>query len=222
MGGSHRSSLWVRLLMGPEADPNSDIPGMSIWGWMSEPELLWLMERAAAMDSVAEIGSLHGRSAFALATACTGPVYCVDPWDDVKDASYGSFVSNVVDHHPNVTPVRGMSPAVAGQIPDIDMTFLDGAHSFGDVLADIAAWLPKTKKLICGHDFQNADGGYPGVAEAVKVVFGDRWTCSPDTSIWAIDLVADRSVASDAPTGPMTYTNEYGRTITADLKWPIT
>lgn len=186
---------------------------------MSPPELEWLMDRACSMDSVAEIGCLHGRSAYAIASACRGPVYCIDPWNDEGDHCYASFLLNVCAEFEHVVPIREFSPAAAALVPDIDMTFIDGAHAYGDVLADIAAWLPKTRELICGHDYQNEDGGYPGVAEAVHAVFGDRVRCDADVSIWYVDLREDRSVREDAPWGPLTYTNEYGRTVTADIRW---
>lgn len=173
--------------MGPDPDPTSDVPGMSIWGWMSPIELQWLMARAAEMDSVCEVGVLHGRSAFALLTACPGPVFCIDPWDDVHDKCYGSFMGSC-GHFKNLQPVRGFSPAAAVFVPDVDMTFIDGDHAYESIMADIACWTPKTRKLICGHDYQNENGGFPDVAVAVKEVFGDRFYVAPDTAIWAVDL----------------------------------
>lgn len=213
------SSDYPELVMGPEPRPDHPTPGMAIWGWMSNLELEWLGEKAATMDSIVEIGCLHGRSAFALLTGCEGPVYCIDPWDDVPDQSYGSFMGSC-GHFPNLVAIRGMSPAAAIEVPEVDMVFIDGAHEYGAVLADIACWLPKTRKLICGHDFQNEDAGYPGVAQAVLEVFGDRATCAPGTSIWAVDLTADRSVRKGVFKGTMTYTDEYDRTVTVKISWP--
>lgn len=205
--------------LGPEADPTSDIPGMSIWGWMLPVELHWLMDKASTMDSVVEVGSLHGRSAFALCTACPGTVYCVDPWEDVNDCLYPSFMGNC-GHFLNIVPVRGLSPDAAVYVPNVDMVFLDGAHQYGDVLADIAGWLPKTKKLICGHDYQSDGGSFPGVAEAVHAVFGKRVRCDEGTSIWYIDLTTSRKVLKGAPSGPITYTNEYDRSVSVEIEWP--
>jgi precorrin-6B methylase 2 len=152
---------------------------------MSPAELTWLMAQADQMESVAEVGCLHGRSAFALMTACDGPVWCVDPWPDEGDHCYPSFVAHC-GHFPNLRVVRAYSPAAAKEVPDIDMVFLDGDHEYEAVMADIEAWLPKTGKLICGHDYQNEDGGYPGVAKAVNEVFGDQVENPADTAIWAV------------------------------------
>jgi hypothetical protein len=159
---------------------------MHIWGWMSPAELTWLMEQAAMMESVAEIGCLHGRSAFALLTACPGPVYCIDPWNDEADHSYPSFMGNC-GHFPNLHAVRAFSPQAAAQVGPVDMVFIDGDHEYDSVIADINGWLPLTRKLICGHDYQNANGGFPGVAEAVHEVFGADSIHSPDDcAIWAV------------------------------------
>ena len=208
-------------MSGPEPDLTSTLPGMGIWGWMNPPELEWLSARAAEMDAVVEIGCLHGRSAFALLTACPGTVYCIDPWNDDADRSYGSFMGSC-GHFSNLVAIRGESPGAANRVlDDIDMTFLDGAHSFGAVLADLAAWLPKTRRLICGHDYERDGGGYPGVVQAVHAVFGEERIVVPDgTALWAVDLTADRSVREDAPRGAIARDDEYGRSGHLLIEWP--
>lgn len=173
--------------MGPDPDPTSTVPGMSIWGWMAPVELEWLGAQAAQMDSVCEIGVLRGRSAFALLTGCPGPVWCVDPWDDEMNHGFLAFMEDC-GHFPNLNVVRGYSPDALEHVPDVDMTFIDGNHDYPQVIADIGAALPKTRKLLCGHDYQNADGGFPGVAEAVHELFPGRFTNPEGTSIWVVEL----------------------------------
>lgn len=179
--------------MKPDPDPNHPTPGMHIWGWMSPDELEWLRTTAATMSSVAEIGVLRGRSAFALLTGCPGPVYCVDPWSDPGDHAYRGFMEEC-GHFPNLVAVRGLSPAAAAHVPDVDMVFIDGDHAYESVRADIEAWLPKTRQLICGHDYSDpADyteqsGGYEGVKRAVDEVFGGRVEIAPGTSIWTVEV----------------------------------
>lgn len=176
----------------PNPEPGHPEPGMHLWGWTSPEELKWLRETASTMDSVVEVGSLHGRSAFALLTGCPGPVYCIDPWNDEYDKSLPSFKA-ACGHFPNVHMVQGYSPAVAAEVPDVDMVWIDGCHDYECVVADIVAWTPKTRKLICGHDWNH--GGYPGVREGVTALFGARavgielppWTAE-DSSIWAVWL----------------------------------
>ncbi len=207
-------------MAGPDPDPTSSVPGMAIWGWMLPVELEWLGARAAEMDSVVEIGCLHGRSAFALLTACPGTVYCIDPWDDDAGRAYPSFMGNC-GHFPNLVAIPAASPGAAVAVPDVDMTFIDGSHTYEAVLADIAAWLPKTRRLICGHDFERTSGGFPGVREAAYAVFGeDRVSPAPGTAIWTVDLTADRSVRSDAPRGALDCTDEYGRDRSFQIEWP--
>jgi precorrin-6B methylase 2 len=156
---------------------------------MSPEELIWLMVQARNMESVVEIGSLHGRSAFALLTACPGRVYCIDPWDDSGWHSYGSFMGNV-GHFDNLIAIQDYSPAAASQVPDVDMVFIDGDHGYESVVNDLVAWYPKTRKLICGHDYYHGpEAGFPGVAEAVDHFFGGlNVMCDEGTSIWYVEV----------------------------------
>lgn len=177
-------------VVGPEPQPDDPTPGMHIWGWMSPAELLWLGEQAAQMNSVVEVGSLHGRSAFALLTACDGPVYCIDPWNDEGEHCLKSFLGSC-GHFANLRTVQGYSPAVAteGLIPPtVDMVFLDGDHAYESVIADIDAWLPKTRRLLCGHDYHDGpEPGFPGVPQAVQERFAGRFYVPDETSIWVVD-----------------------------------
>jgi hypothetical protein len=169
----------------PEPVADHPTPGMHIWGWMTPDQLNWLSAQAAQMESVVEVGSLHGRSAFALLTACSGPVYCIDPW---PDPYYDSFMDKC-GHFPNLVAIRACSPGAADQVPDVDMVFLDGDHEYEGVVADINAWLPKTQKLLCGHDYGHPY--YPGVASAVDEIFADRMVLAGQgtlEAIWTVEL----------------------------------
>lgn len=186
--------------MGPEPidrdDPSYE-PGAHIWGWMSPAELRWLHNTARMMGSIVEVGSLRGRSAYALLSACPGPVYCIDPWNDPAGGAWGGFNEDC-GHFPNLRACKGYSPMVIAEydIPDVDMVFIDGNHDAAQVRADIAAWLPKTRKLICGHDYEPDDSvaSYPDVRRVVDEVFGDRVRSAEADdgfdrySIWAVDL----------------------------------
>lgn len=175
------------MVMGPEPSHPDIAPGIHIWGWTSNVELTWLHDTAATMESVVEIGVLRGRSAFALLTGCPGPVYCIDPWHDRGDHAYTGFMQ-ACGHFPNLRAIRGWSPAAASEVPgDVDMAWIDGDHEYDSVMADIQCWLPRTRKLICGHDYSDI-GGYPGVKQAVDEVFADRVTLAPLTSIWTVRL----------------------------------
>jgi hypothetical protein len=179
--------------LGPEPDLRSKVPGMHIWGWMLPAELRWLMREAARMESVVEVGSLHGRSAFAMLTVCKGPVYCIDPWDDVHGKCYPSFMG-YCGHFPNLRAIQAFSPAAMPDVIEmnggpVEMVFIDGNHDYEQVISDIDGWLPNTTKLICGHDYQADDGNWPDVAVAVHERFGrDGITVARGTSIWAVRL----------------------------------
>jgi hypothetical protein len=192
---------------------------MNIWGWTHPVELEALMKIASGMSSAVEIGCLHGRSAAAIAFACKGPVYCIDPWNDEHDRSFGSFTRNV-SFLSNIVPIRSYNSAsLAASLGDVDMVFIDGAHTYEAILADIASWLPFCRKVMCGHDYQNADGGYPDVQRAVTEVFGNRVVVPDGTSIWTSWRDGVWAVNDDLPSGWVTYTDEYGRTDTVDLVW---
>lgn len=213
--------------MKPDPDPTDPAPGMHIWGWMSPAELYWLRDTATVMDSVAEIGCLHGRSAYALLEGCPGRVFCIDPWDDEHRKSMPSFLSHC-GHFPNLTPMPMTSITAArnwpvGDIPQVDMTFIDGSHTYESVMVDIALWLPLTKKCLCGHDYiEGEEKGFPGVYEAVREVFGDRARVAKDrtgpTSIWYVILTDDRTVEPDLPTH-FDWTDEYGKHYVEDVTW---
>jgi methyltransferase family protein len=170
-----------------EAGSDHPTPGTDIGGWMSPEQLDWLSAQATEMQSVVEVGSFRGRSAFALLGACDGPVYCIDPWPGPR---YDHFM-NRCGHFPNLVAIRGRSPEAAAQVPDVDMVFLDGDHRYTSVLADIEAWLPKTRKLLCGHDYGHPN--FPGVARAVDELFADRVVPAGPGSLAAIWTVPARS-----------------------------
>ena len=166
---------------------NTDIPG-----WMTPEELGWLHATARTMNSAVEVGCWKGRSTHALLSGCHGPVYAVDHWlgtpsqrsDCHSEANEGrlfqDFCTNV-GMFSNLTVVRGESPGVATMCPDAEMVFLDGDHGYGAVKADLEAWGPKTKRLICGHDIESAE-----VRRAVEETFG-RFTV-PAGQIWAVEV----------------------------------
>ncbi len=136
-----------------------------IEGWMDDSDLQWLYDMACKMNSVVEIGSWKGKSTFALLSGCSGMVYAVDHFKGsensasdsfvgTSDEVYGEFTKNVRMFE-NLIVYRMDSLSASKRFLDtkVDMVFLDGDHSYGGLKADIMAWLPKTKKLICGHDY---------------------------------------------------------------------
>lgn len=180
----------------PAADiVRRETPELQIEGWMSEAELEWLAATAKSMKTVAEVGSWKGRSTVALLRSVPddGSVTCIDTWRgswneqdtthreaaDGSNAVFDRFVLNTERWAAKRQILRGKSVEVAhalamGQVvvagvPDgrFDMVFIDGAHDYESVKADIEAWLPRTRMLICGHDYY-----MPGVNRAVTELLG--------------------------------------------------
>lgn len=177
-----------------------------IQGWMSEPELRWLYAAAQRCDTVVELGSWKGRSSYALAAGVRTRLYCVDtfagseqerdtnhaeardgkildqflgnmapfmdeqPWGRFSQYASGKLSVTVQDHN-----------AAAADLPDADMVFLDGAHDYASVLANIKAWKPKCRKLFAGHDLD-----WPGVLRAASESFGSALCYSGVGSIWCV------------------------------------
>jgi len=153
-----------------------------IEGWMDIDELEWLCDTSQKMDTVLEIGSWQGRSTIALLRGCKGIVFAVDPWRG-NNLSYKEFVYNTAEFiHLVIIKMPSLKAATIFTAP-VDMVFIDGNHTYECVKSDIEAWLPLTKKIICGHDY--GDLLAPGVKQAVDEKFDDvRWV----NSIWYKEL----------------------------------
>lgn len=166
----------------PEPVPGHPSPGMHLWGWMAPAELDWLAKQAAKMATIVEVGSLHGRSSFALASACPGRVYCIDPFEGGSWESWKTSVASVLL---NAIGVMGYSPSAGKLIHEsIDMVFLDGAHDRDSVVADIDYWWRRTNRLLCGHDYGHE--GYPDVAAVVDERFGAQVQTVEGTYLWYV------------------------------------
>ena len=146
------------------------------------------------MTSIVEIGSWRGLSTHALLTGCPGIVYAVDTWkgspnetggahsDALTQDIYAQFYANV-GHFKNLTILKMDSVQASMHLAphSIDMVFIDGCHTYDAVIADLKAWLPICRKLLCGHDV-----GQDGVPKALA-----EMGIQPDKkpgSLWAYDL----------------------------------
>lgn len=160
-------------------------------GWTTIRELQTLSELAASSGSVIEVGSWKGRSTKAMLDACNGTVTAVDTWKgsdgDVTGLAAGvqdvfaEFKKNV-GHYQNLRICKGASTEIALFAPDADMVFIDASHSYEDCKADIEAWLPKCRKIMCGHDYAPE---FPGVIRAVTEKFG---TVNVIDSLWWVEV----------------------------------
>lgn len=160
---------------------------LKIPGWTSELELTWLAEKATwcraggRCSLIAEIGSWKGRSTRAMADNTTGMVYAVDTFKGTPEDGHfkelagkpedwliDEFVHNMDGaENYDVFQMPSVEAARMFDKPTFDMIFIDAAHDYDNVKADILAWRPLLKPggLFCGHDF---DAGRPGVVRAVR------------------------------------------------------
>ena len=162
--------------------------------------------RKGAPLRIVEVGSWVGETALALHAGLNedgGVVYCVDTWKGCptdgtgafcetvgSDKIFQQFLTNVGDLiNDQIRPIKGYSVEVASEFPypqDADIVFIDAAHDYKNVRADIDAWLPHVAPdgILCGHDFCD---GFPGVVRAVKETC-DEGNMMPTfingTSIW--------------------------------------
>lgn len=150
-------------------------------GWMDSREVEWLYKQAKYMDSIAELGSWKGKSSHALASGCKGKVWCIDHWKGSVDTKleeiakteniYVEFLKNTKQFK-NINVLKMTTSEAANQFADksLDMVFIDAGHTYAEVIEDINTWYPKTKKLLCGHDYNTVD--FPEVVKAVNDRFG--------------------------------------------------
>ena len=133
----------------------------NIDGWMSKEELAFLHDVAGNMKDIVELGSYRGKSTVALASNCGGTVTAVDQWkpcygikgEDWEEI-YKDFQKNIKEYD-NIRVIKNDTVKASKRHKKVDMVFIDADHRHEAVVKDINAWLPKTKKLICGHDYDD-------------------------------------------------------------------
>jgi predicted O-methyltransferase YrrM len=159
----------------------------NIHGWDDGIPPVYQSMVAQAEDGMhfVEVGAWKGRSSafMAVEIANSGKKIqfdCIDTWEGdpneqghmedehVREGKlYEHFLDNMKPVEGYYKPVRASSTAAANLYEDnsLDFVFIDAAHDYDNVTADIAAWLPKVKEggLIGGHDW-----GHPPVARAVQ------------------------------------------------------
>jgi hypothetical protein len=165
-------------------------PGFNnIDGWMSEVELRWLFVTSQKMASIVELGSWQGRSTHALLSGCPGLVYAVDLWNNfnklnIPDENAFQIFQRNLSSFKNLIILRMSTIEAAKHLKGkVEMVFVDAGHTYVEALTDIQVWLPKTSKMICGHDYHPEQ--FPGVFKAVNEIFGSVKTID---SIWFKEL----------------------------------
>lgn len=156
----------------------------SIEGWMGYEDTYREAVRITPDGgTIVEIGSFLGRSAafMAVEIANSGKsirFVCVDPFDGHLGSglfdgrcSLNTFQQNIAkggaSHLVETKKMYSVDAATLFEDRSVDFVFIDGAHDYDNVRADICAWLPKVKPggVLSGHDY---GPGWPMVEVAVQ------------------------------------------------------
>lgn len=90
--------------------------------------------------------------------------------------------------------IRADSVEAAASFGDgsCDFVFIDAAHHYEAVAADIAAWAPKVRGLLCGHDYSPpgvlSKRGWPDVVRAVDEFAVGKNLELGDCATWFVRL----------------------------------
>ena len=177
----------------------------TIEGWFGERDARFYsyqVRRVSRPARFVEIGSWKGRSSYLMADTIRRsgkPIefWCVDTWEGSEEhlhtdsvttgTLYDEFLKNTAPVSDYLRPIRATSFDAASRFDDgsLDFVFIDAAHDYENVLADIDAWRPKVKPegVLAGHDYLAV---WPGVIRAVEQafqgkarVYGTCWYVSP-------------------------------------------
>jgi predicted O-methyltransferase YrrM len=156
----------------------------AIDGWLTEDQARVLYEAAAAVsqgEAIVEIGSHHGRSTVILGSAKREltKLVAVDPYGDDRwgggSDALMSFRANLAEYglEQQVHHLRqfGAHAGRAWRGEPVGLLFVDGAHDYPTVHADLGAWLPhlSSEAAVVMHDAYSS----PGVtAAAFRHFFG--------------------------------------------------
>ncbi len=122
---------------------------------------------------------------------------CVDAWQAYR--GYRDHVDNVKlqrfyeEAQQRLAPfaertrfIREFSVDAAAQIPDrsLDFVYIDAAHDFANVAADLRAWSPKVRigGIVAGHDYLKAP--LPSLMHVPQVIHG--WTDAYQITPWFV------------------------------------
>lgn len=142
-----------------------------------------------------EIGTDRGKYAEQLFQGIPGlKLTCVDPWLPYTEGEEIHDQANIDQIHqealkrlsPYSSKLMKMPSAEAVRwIPDdsLDFVFIDGNHSYENVLEDITEWTKKVKPggIVAGHDYKEDKVNNYGVVEAVQ-----KYTKENNISPWFV------------------------------------
>ena len=141
--------------------------------------------------TIVELGSYMGESSLIFAEEFpNGKIICVDSWEggfDDSDSCSNVDYSDVEKQFDlrmnmvnNITKIKGLSTSVE---IECNLVYIDACHKYECVKNDIIHWLPLTKQIISGHDYNTDEfiqyhPHIAGVKRAVNELLG------PPTNIY--------------------------------------
>jgi len=132
-------------------------------GWTGHRDMLAEMFAELKYTHGAEVGVRMGEFSKILLDANPGlQLLCVDPWaayervNAEKQKKYYDIAVNTLGGY-NAVLMKMTSEAACADIKDrsLDFVYIDGAHSFDNVVIDLIKWSSKVKHggIISGHDY---------------------------------------------------------------------
>jgi len=74
-------------------------------------------------------------------------------WNNVP--TYDEAVKNLEGYPVTIMQQTSLGAAKKFKKNSLDIVYIDGSHDYESVMADIKAWFPKTKGIICGDDYND-------------------------------------------------------------------
>lgn len=144
-----------------------------------------------------EVGSFEGKSTELFGLHCA-EVHAVDPYEVYDELSHEQLSNaersfyTMKETRPNIKHIKKKSLDAVNDYEDesLDAVYIDGAHDYINVKADILAWLPKVKAggVVCGHDYYGVVPGFgvPDITQAVNEVFPNTKVHTYGDSSWLV------------------------------------
>ena len=136
-----------------------------------------MIDRFPSGSVFVEVGLLEGQSLIYLIETSMRAgkqfnIVGVDHFEGQSDGLLAVFKNNLAQYRNQFDFIVAKSTEASDRFADksVDLVFIDAAHDYESVKADIMAWLPKVRGVIAGHDYIPT---YPGVMGAVDEIFGD-------------------------------------------------
>ena len=106
-----------------------------------------------------------------------------EPLLEITDGVYNLFLNNIspVKNVVNVIRLPSVEASKSYKDNSLDFVFIDAAHDYNNVCADIKAWLPKVKTggMLAGHDY-----AFTPIQKALKDIFNDNFSFNVGEDIW--------------------------------------